>query len=420
MRRVIASLLVVALVEAGGTDWTARASNSSEMPPSVVGSTSLEAVVRLAAQEFGVPPRVLMAVSYVESLWEDHGTAPSFWNGYGIFHLQDNPNNDSLVAAARLLGLSTEVLKSQPADNARGAAALLRSGYLQAYPDDARLARASDIGRWYRPVAAYHRTDKLSAQRNYADSVFAILQRGVTRVVSGSRVDLGPSPLLVVPDRGNLASVPSDQDRVLYWKATGRYRASLPGAKLTAAAPLLSYPQNGADSWFGSPNYTPGFPQQMVGVVVHTCQGDSVSCQATLVNDSVPLADRVSAHWLVYSGNGWREQFVHIEDRSWHCGECPAPAPWYNWNNASVGIEHEGWVTDPSWYSPVMYSRSAWLTAWTCWNRFGCDRAHVVGHSEVQTGSPDPGPYWDWSWYMTCVSERMDFIRYGYPLNYCP
>lgn len=423
MRSLSISLVLVftLVLTIGDTGQAARASTQPERTGAAVAATPLEAAIGSAEREYGVPQRVLLALSYVESLWDAHDAKPSFWNGYGPFHLQDNPNNDSLPAAAALLRLPVDAFKGSIPENARGAAALLREAYVQIYPNDAALTRAGELGRWYRPVAAYHRTDKLAAQRNHADTVFSALQRGASRVVNGQRIELPPTPS-VVPDRGNLARVPSDQERAQYFKATREYQASLPGFKgPKLASPLMMNVQHGADSWFplNSPNYTPGFPFQMVGVVIHTCQGDSVSCQSTLVNDSVPLANRVSAHWLVYSGNGWREQFVHVEDRSWHCGFCPAAQPWGNWNNASVGIEHEGFVDNPAWYTPVMYKQSAWLTAFTCYYKFfGCDRNHVIGHDEVEAHG-DPGPNWDWNWYMLCVVERMDYLNIGVPPSQC-
>src|SRR5262245_51509069 len=61
------------------------------------GKTSLQAAFVAAAQEFGVPQRVLMAVSYNVSRWDTHAGAPSVAGGYGPMHLTHvdrlpNPN----------------------------------------------------------------------------------------------------------------------------------------------------------------------------------------------------------------------------------------------------------------------------------------------------------------------------------------
>src|SRR6266508_6631235 len=102
--------------------------------------TALQAAFDAAAREAGVPERVLLAVSYNLSRWEDHGGAPSFAGGYGLMHLtqldrapeidgkgdgahhasRPDPNDPSLHTldrAAGLLGISPEMLKHDPVQN---------------------------------------------------------------------------------------------------------------------------------------------------------------------------------------------------------------------------------------------------------------------------------------------------------------
>lgn len=81
-----------------------------------------------------------------------------------------------------------------------------------------------------------------------------------------------------------------------------------------------------------------------------------------------------------------------------------------------AGIEHEGWSSDPSWYTSTMYSRSAWLTAYACVNYSfgGCSQYNgVYGHDYAQPGNSDPGGGWNWSWYNQCVGERIELLRTG-------
>ncbi len=40
-----------------------------------------------ASRTYGVPARVLLGVSYLESRWDDHGASPSTSGGYGPMHL---------------------------------------------------------------------------------------------------------------------------------------------------------------------------------------------------------------------------------------------------------------------------------------------------------------------------------------------
>lgn len=111
-------------------------------------------------------------------------------------------------------------------------------------------------------------------------------------------------------------------------------------------------------------------------------------------------AKQVSAHYVVRSGDGHVAQCVRESDIAWHAG---------NWdvNVRSIGIEHEGWVDRPEFFTAVMYRRSALLTAAIC-ERHGIpkDRAHIIGHHEVQgSDHTDPGVLWDWERYLRLVAR---------------
>ena len=106
----------------------------------------------------------------------------------------------------------------------------------------------------------------------------------------------------------------------------------------------------------------------------------------------------VSAHFMVASGDGYIGQFVAQKDIAWHAGN-------WNYNTRSIGIEHEGWVDDPSWFTDVMYRQSAQLTAAICDSfQIPKDRSHIIAHSQVPgTDHTDPGPNWDWTKYLNYV-----------------
>src|SRR5919202_5099345 len=70
-------------------------------PPSVPDRR----VFARAAARTGVPLALLLAVSYVQSQWSAHGGRPSIDGGYGLMGLVHNPQRDTPVAAARLLGV---------------------------------------------------------------------------------------------------------------------------------------------------------------------------------------------------------------------------------------------------------------------------------------------------------------------------
>ncbi|QNE73362.1 N-acetylmuramoyl-L-alanine amidase [Streptomyces finlayi] len=124
--------------------------------------------------------------------------------------------------------------------------------------------------------------------------------------------------------------------------------------------------------------------------------------QATFGNTVGIFADaakQVSAHYVVRSADGYIAQCLREKDIGWHAG---------NWdhNARSIGIEHEGWVDRPAYFTHIMYERSARLTADVC-DRHGIpkDRAHIVGHHEVPgSDHTDPGSNWDWDRYIRLVN----------------
>lgn len=141
-------------------------------------------------------------------------------------------------------------------------------------------------------------------------------------------------------------------------------------------------------------NYTPGGMISYDYVVVHTMQGYYYGAQSWFQN---PVAD-VSAHFCMRSEDGEVTQMVKLADRAWHVGSSNAYA---------IGIEHEGFVDEPAWYTWEMYTSSALLTRWLA-DELGIprDRDHVVGHAELPNQThTDPGIHWNWDLYMTLVND---------------
>ncbi|MEU2421388.1 N-acetylmuramoyl-L-alanine amidase [Streptomyces sp. NPDC007851] len=129
-------------------------------------------------------------------------------------------------------------------------------------------------------------------------------------------------------------------------------------------------------------------------VVIHVTQHAYAGTLAIFANPK----KRVSAHYLVRSADGHVAQCVRETDIAWHAGN-------WDYNTRSIGIEHEGWVEKPEYFTDALYAKSARLTASIC-DRYGIpkDREHVIGHVEVPgTDHTDPGRYWDWTRYMKLV-----------------
>ncbi len=138
-------------------------------------------------------------------------------------------------------------------------------------------------------------------------------------------------------------------------------------------------------------------------VVIHVTQG-SFGAAVKVFRDP---GHRAAAHYVVRK-DGHITQMVRELDVAFHAGNRA-------YNERSVGIEHEGYVTDPS-FPQAMYRASARLTAEIC-ARYGIpvDRAHIIGHAEVPGADhTDPGPHWDWHRYMGLVRQARDSAQAGH------
>ncbi|MGW3204835.1 N-acetylmuramoyl-L-alanine amidase [Streptomyces sp. NPDC001135] len=130
-------------------------------------------------------------------------------------------------------------------------------------------------------------------------------------------------------------------------------------------------------------------------VIIHVTQETYANTLAIFANPQ----KKVSAHYLVRSADGHIAQCVHEADIAWHAGN-------WDYNTRSIGIEHEGWVNQPAYFTNALYEKSAKLTAAIC-TKYGIpkDREHIIGHYQVPgTDHTDPGPGWDWVRYVRLVN----------------
>ncbi|MCX8091420.1 MAG: PA14 domain-containing protein, partial [Verrucomicrobiae bacterium] len=164
--------------------------------------------------------------------------------------------------------------------------------------------------------------------------------------------------------------------------------------------------------------YTTGYGKHLA--VVHTMQGYYASGISYLRRCDVS----VSCHYVVnseYNADapaGELSQLVREAYYAWHAS-C--------WNRYSLGVEHEGFVSNPAWYTETMYQTSAALFRHFC-DKFNIpkDRNHIVGHNEYQNSAwvnwvinnlgfdprcndhTDPGPYWNWSHFMNLIIGQVN------------
>jgi N-acetylmuramoyl-L-alanine amidase len=356
-----------------------------------------------AAAEFGVPESVLLGVSYLESRWDVNAGTPSVSAGFGPMHLTDvtaappgthhdhgteDPRGDearpglhpvaapgvldsaglhTLDLAAQLINVDPATVRTDPVQNIRGGAALLAH-----YQGN----RSADPADWYAAIGRYAGT---GASQAFADEVFATIREGAERLTDDGQVVRLPAR----PDLRPPSGTPND--------------------------PQTECPANLGCQWIPAPyaefgqgdygNHDLGNrpeSQKIKYIIVHDTEG-SYDGTIRLVQDPT----YVSWQYTIRSADGHVAQHVLRRDVAWQAGN------WYI-NAKSVGIEHEGFAAQGTWYTEAMYRQSAKLVKYIArQNDIPLDRAHILGHDNVPGTVPgtvrgmhwDPGPYWDWAHY---------------------
>jgi N-acetyl-anhydromuramyl-L-alanine amidase AmpD len=325
---------------------------------------SLESEFQAAAEESGVPKELLKAMGYVNTRWEMPPPKASDYEGsepregepeargdYGLMQLTQNPSKNTLGKAVELTDLSEGELKTSRPANVRGGATVLANIQGEEKP--------TGINGWYEAVAEY------GDGALYANQVYETLKKGAsTEISTGEKV--------------KISAQPEAEPRVFFTTQAGA--------------------DYGRATWYGTNgyNYTAASrgPAQINKVVVHVTQG-SFSSAINWFRDSRAQS---SAHYTVRSSDGFIGQSVREKNIAWHAGN-------WDYNKTSIGIEHEGYVSNASWFTDSMYRSSARLTAHLAKKyRIPIDRKHIIGHNQVPGAThTDPGGYWNWSKYMNYV-----------------
>ncbi|MFG1628869.1 N-acetylmuramoyl-L-alanine amidase [Kribbella sp. NPDC049227] len=374
-RHVSTTLLAVAA--AGALALGALPSNAAE-PTQPSGSAGLSSAFDTAAAKYDVPRELLVGVGYAESHLDGHDSQPSQANGYGVMHLVSNDKNRTMSEATKLTGLPVAQLSKDNASNILGAAAVLDS-----YADQAGLTDRSNLGKWYGVVAKYSHSADGPTARLYTDEVYRIIGAGVRAA------GVTTEPKKVTPVLGAYAKVAPLGTRT----PTSVAAVDYPGAIWNAAS---------------TSNYRVGRNAAISTIVIHVTQGSYAGTISWFKNPSA----QVSSHYVIRSSDGQVTQMVAEKDTAWHVG---------SENGYTIGIEHEGFVDQPSWFTDAMYRSSAALTR-NIADRRGIpkDRAHIKGHVEMPNQThTDPGPNWNWDYYMELVNggnpnpPEYNFTTYG-------
>jgi N-acetyl-anhydromuramyl-L-alanine amidase AmpD len=334
-----------------------------------------------ASLEFSVPVDILKGIAFVESRWSQTnwqegnvsclGIPPSF----GIMGLRDDDwFGHSLIEAALLIDSSRDVLKSDYRENIRGAAALLEK-YRRSAKSRVNTVVSVSLESWKDVLAMYSGIPQSDVAQYYAYDVLKRLNEGYHDAgieIEKREINLNIFNKNVIQGVG--APSPQSDD----------------------------YPP--AD-WDPSPNYNSRGGSRITHFIIHDTEGSFSGAVSWLKNPDA----QVSSHYVMRSSDGYVKQLVRESNRAWHAG-C--------WNSWTIGIEHEGYVNNPAYFTENMYVSSAHLVRHASL-KYGIpmDSLHIVGHdvwtkpwfpdlgwSSCNTHT-DPGVNWDWIFYLQLVRQ---------------
>ncbi len=388
-----------------------------------------------------VPRGTLEALAFVQSRWsplqpdaldqdDAHLRMPPSWGVMGLY--AGGGFEDQVSEAAKLLGVSTAAVRTDAATNILAAAALLDAQIRQDHPNTGKAgAPAPEAIRpalmryaGYAPASATVGTR--SAVDDYARTSFAydvllaqdrgVNDRGIVvpeRAIAWEQAFDAPQ---LVTLRAPMVRLDISRDRV----ETDTFRIDPisetlkprnAAAAATAVSPALDAGIQSTDygpaiwSAASTSNYSSSRSAAVSAVTIHTTQGSYAGTISWFKNASA----QVSAHYVIRSSDGQVTQMVRNADTAWHVG---------SQNSYTLGIEHEGYVDNSSWYTNAMYDASAALVRNFCatYSAISCASAYsgasssginvlatsvkIKGHQHFsgQTHT-DPGINWNWSKY---------------------
>ena len=389
-----------------------------------------------------IPAGTLEALAYVQSRWmhmqpehdsqeEAHNRMPAAWGVMGLYHGEGFA--DQVSEGARLLGVSADKVRTDPLTNILAAAALLDAQIKRDHPQAGNLRAlkgAAVSPEAIRPALARYAGYSASAlaggdvdsfaRNSFAFDVLLAQDRGVN--------DRG----IVVPERAIAWEDAYDANQLVAMRAplvrldVARDRIEIDGYAVDPLSETLTFNGNAspatdvgiASTDYGpaiwnpahSSNYNASRSAAVSAVTVHTTQGSYAGSISWFQNST----SNVSAHYVIRSSDGQVTQMVRDAHTAWHVR---------NQNSYTLGIEHEGWVDNSSWYTDAMYSASAALVRNFCskFSAISCTSAYkgaassglnelaasvkIKGHQHFPGQShTDPGINWNWSKYYNLIN----------------
>lgn len=184
--------------------------------------------------------------------------------------------------------------------------------------------------------------------------------------------------------------------------------------------PLMKTAEYGPALWVATPtcNYSSRSGTPISAITIHTIQGSYAGAISWAQNCSAG----VSYHYVVRSSDGQVTQMLLEADKGWHVG---------NENPYTIGIEHDGYVSDPSWYTAALYAASADLCRDITQSGYGINPLRtyfgdattgvnvlgactkIKGHQHYPNNThTDPGINWDWEGFYKLINNTPNYTAY--------
>jgi N-acetyl-anhydromuramyl-L-alanine amidase AmpD len=368
-----------------------------------------------------IPVGILEAISYTQTHIKDvnrshtHSSCAGIPHYYGVMGLiKDGKGwfNNNLDAIAIISNIDSDIIQSSPRENilayAKAYSILLQQKNITNPSPDAHLEILNDLSEL--PNDSSIGSD--FAFDTYLYSVFSFLDNKAFRIaykIPDYHLSL---PHIFGTENYHVLSscqITASQDEVTNENGS-HYNGNVVrngGGCTDTNIPVI---YTAADA----SNYSSRNGDEITHVTIHTMQGSYSGSISWFQNPSA----NVSAHYNIRSSDGQITQMVCEFDKAWHVG---------NSNSYTVGIEHEGFVDDATWYTENLYQASASIAADICDRNSiprirtydvngdsglnplsdGCYK--VKGHQHFPNQShTDPGQYWDWNRFYDLLNPSAD------------
>ncbi|MBK6728515.1 MAG: N-acetylmuramoyl-L-alanine amidase [Xanthomonadales bacterium] len=427
LRGLLLSLPLLAVLPAQAMEFVAPDASSARDVVEYDTSADRAALKAHFAEAYARYPRLpqglLEALAWSQSRWQHlapakradaHQHQPRAFGVMGLYRGEGFANQ--VEAGAALIGVPGDLVASDARHNILAAAALL-DREASSLPSKAAPSDYAEVLQRYASFGGEAKSRiQQFARASFAYDVLLALDRGVNedgaavpeRAIEWEKAfDVDTLSKLGAP----FVRLDASKDRIetdgyLLDPRDETLHSTAPSPKSTDYAPAL---------WVASPYHSARSVAKPTAVAIHITQGSYAGTISWF--QSNPYS--VSAHFVIRSSDGQLTQMVREYRVANHVK---------SHNDYTLGIEHEGYVSNSAWYTSAMYNASSALTRHFCavWS-IDCRTAYsgpsgstinvlstavkIKGHQHFSNNThTDPGIHWDWARYYNLLNPAQTVV----------